>query len=110
MEVTILEIFRQTHPSGIAAEATITGTIKGPHPLVQTIVIIQDKAVGIIQDKAGGVEITKIGIQGMVVEDQAGTLMVVECQVGTLMVVVVQAGITIHRTLRTTIIKVQHLK
>ena len=102
MGVTILEISRQTHPSGIAVEATITGTIKGPHPLDRTIVIIQDKA--------GGVEITKIGIQGMAVEDQAETLMAVECQVEILMVVVAQVGITIHRTLRTTTIMVQHLK
>ena len=103
MGVIILGIPRQVRPSGIAVEATIAGTIKGTHPLVRTIVIIQYKA--------GGVGITKTGTQGiMVVEDQAETLMAVEGQVEILMVVVAQVGITIHRTHRTITIKVQHLK
>ena len=55
--------------------------------------------------------ITKIGTQGiLVVEDQAETLMAVEGQAETLMAVEAQVGITIHRTHRTTTIKVQHLK
>ena len=103
MGVTILGIPKRIHQSGVAVEATVTGTIKEPYPSVQTIVITQGKA--------DGVEITITGTQGiMVVEDQAETLMAVEGQVEILMVVVAQVGITIHRTLRTTTIMVQHLK